>query len=82
MKKIILTAYVIVSILPVMAWPGSSSNGGPGFSGDQGTGSTGTTNVDTPVDGGILTVTALAIGYGVRQARKRKEEKNNDNGAV
>jgi hypothetical protein len=41
-----------------------------------------TTNVDTPVDGGIVTVTALAIGYGVRQARKRKEDKNNENGAV
>lgn len=80
MKKIILTAYVVLNILPVLAWPGSSSNGGPGFSGDQGT-TTGN-SVDTPVDGGIISVTALAIGYGVRQARKKKEDNNTDNGAV
>lgn len=62
--------------MPSLAWPGGSGSGpsgGPGFN---------NTVEDTPVDGGIVTVTALAIGYGVRQARKRKEDKNNENGAV
>lgn len=69
----------MISTFPLFAaWPednNSNPNGGngPGF---------GNKVEDTPVDGGIVTVAALAIGYGVRQARKRKEEKNNDNGAV
>ncbi|MFM1795029.1 MAG: hypothetical protein RL642_1414 [Bacteroidota bacterium] len=78
MKKIIsLTYLVLLLFAPVLAWPGGTSgpSGGPGFN-DNGQ------TLDTPVDGGIVTVTALAIGYGVRQARKRKEDKNNDNGAV
>ncbi len=75
MKKIISVTYLFfLLIAPVLAWPGTGGSG-PAFN-DNGQ------TIDTPVDGGIVTVTALAIGYGVRQARKRKEEKNNDNGAV
>lgn len=78
MKKIIVTiSAVFIFTSSLLAWPGGSSgpsSGGPGFNN--------TRDDSTPVDGGIVTVTALAIGYGVRQARKRKEEKNNDNGAV
>ncbi len=78
MKKIL--AYISAAFLfitPVFSWPGGSGSGpsgGPGFSNE--------VSDNTPVDGGIVTVTALAIGYGVRQARKRKEEKNNDNDAI
>lgn len=75
MKKTIIFILIAgFAIIPAVAWPGGGpSGGGPGFQNEV---------PDAPVDGGIVTVTALAIGYGVRQARKRKEEKNNDNGAV
>lgn len=77
MKKYISSiVFILFSSLPLFSWPGATgSTSGPGFNDD-------TQSLDTPVDGGIVTVTALAIGYGVRQARKRKEEKNNDKGAV
>jgi hypothetical protein len=79
MKKIVLYITAILLSQLVYAWPGGST-GGPGMNKNDGT-NTGNRDI-VPVDGGIVTVTALAIGYGVRQARKRKEEKNNDNGAV
>jgi ABC-type Co2+ transport system permease subunit len=78
-KSLLFFVAIFIFIAPAFSWPGGSSSssptgGGPGFN----------NSLDdaAPVDGGIVTVTALAIGYGVRQARKRKEEKNNDNGAV
>lgn len=70
MKKIIL--FILISsayFTQIFAWPGTTGGSGPGFDNRVN---------DTPVDGGIVTVTALAIGYGVRQARKRKEEKNEE----
>lgn len=80
MKNYIIYIFVLLFSHAVYAWPGGSA-GGPGMNSNSGT--TASTSRDlVPVDGGIVTVTALAIGYGVRQARKRKEEKNNDNGAV
>lgn len=81
MKKIIILSITLISAAGLYAWPGSSSTGGPGFDGDQGTnnthtGASGTENLDTPVDGGIFTMTALAIGYGVKRSRRKKENKS------
>jgi hypothetical protein len=75
MKKTIIFILTIgFIIIPTFAWPGGGpSGGGPGFQNEV---------PDAPVDGGIVTITALAIGYGVRQARKKKEDQNNDQGAV
>lgn len=75
MKKLQTIIAIFLLSSPLFAWPGSSGSAGsgPGFADD--------TN-DVPVDGGIITVTALAIGYGVRQARKKKDDNNTDNGAV
>jgi hypothetical protein len=74
-KYIIFFCASLLYISPVLSWPGTSGTGGggPGFDNQVN---------DTPVDGGIVTVTALAIGYGVRQARKKKQDQNNDQGAV
>ncbi len=74
MKKFQTLLAIIMLSAPLFAWPGGGSAGsGPGFADDVN---------DTPVDGGIVTVTALAIGYFVRQARKKKQDQNNDQGAV
>ena len=85
MKKIFLYLVVLIASQLVYAWPGGSapsgSSGGPGMNQNDGT-STSNNRDLVPVDGGIITVTALAIGYGVRQARKKKEDSNTDNGAV
>lgn len=84
MKKIFLTLIILTLSKIALAWPGGSGGtgtAGPGM--DTHTGTTTSDNNDlVPVDGGIISITALAIGYGVRQTRKRKEEKNNENGAV
>lgn len=82
MKKIIILSITLISVVGLYAWPG-----GPGFNDDAGTnnahtGASGTENLDTPVDGGIFTMTALAIGYGVRQSRKRKEEKDKEDSVL
>jgi hypothetical protein len=79
-KLIILSASIFLFVSPILAWPGSSGSGGTPTGG--GPGFNNSIDDSSPVDGGIVTVTALAIGYGVRQARKRKEDKNNENGAV
>jgi ABC-type Co2+ transport system permease subunit len=79
-KSLIFFVSIFIFIAPALSWPGSSGTGGTPTGG--GPGFNNTLDDSTPVDGGIVTVTALAIGYGVRQAKKRKEEKNNDNGAV
>lgn len=75
-KSLSIIAAILMFVQPVLSWPGGSGSGptgGPGFTNDVS---------DTPVDGGIVTVTALAIGYGVRQARKKKEEQNNNQGTI
>ncbi len=79
MKKIFLYLCVLISSQVIYAWPGGTA--GPGMNTNEGTGS-GDNRDLVPVDGGIITVTALAIGYGVRQARKKKEDNNTDNGAI
>jgi hypothetical protein len=83
MKKTILLLIILASAQLIYAWPGGSGGGTAGPGQNTASGTSGTDNNDlVPIDGGVVTMTALAIGYGVRQARQRKEEKNNDNGAV
>lgn len=80
MKKIALYIAVLLFSQLVYAWPGGTASG-PGMNQNDGTGSGNNRDI-VPVDGGIVTVTALAIGYGVRQARKKKEGQNNDQGTI
>ncbi len=80
MKKLVVYLFVLIASQVLHAWPGSTA-GGPGMNDNSGT-SSGDNRDLVPVDGGIITVTALAIGYGARQARKKKEDNNADNGAV
>lgn len=77
MKRLLFSILIIVCYaMPLYSWPGpTGGTSGPGWDDN-------TSKVDVPVDGGIITVTALAIGYGVRQARKKKDDSNTDNGAV
>ena len=73
MKKIItqITVFLYVgtsALLPLSAQPGGGSFDG---------GEAGGSDTYVPIDGGIVTVTGLAIGYGLKQRRKRRNQKNN-----
>lgn len=61
-------------MVPLSAAIGDGPAGGAFGSGEE-TGSTLDTYV--PIDGGIVTVTGLAIGYGLKQRRKRRNQKYN-----
>ena len=81
MKKLAIEIFIfffigIWFVVPLSAAIGDGPAGGAFGSGEE-TGSTLDTNTYVPIDGGIVTVTGLAIGYGLKQRRKRRNQKYN-----
>jgi hypothetical protein len=79
MKKLAIKIFVFFFIgiwfgLPLFAAIGDGPAGGAFSAGEE---SGGTLDTYVPIDGGIVTVTGLAIGYGLKQRRKRRNQKNN-----
>jgi hypothetical protein len=79
MKKLAIKICIFFFIgiwfgLPLSAAIGDGPAGGAFGSGAE---SGETLDTYVPIDGGIVTVTGLAIGYGLKQRRKRRNQKYN-----